>query len=150
MKLRKAKVTDAPQIQKIINQYAEKKIMLMRSLNEVYDKIQCFYVIEHIGKVTGCCAMNIVWEELAEIKSLAVVPKFCKKGLGTKLIQQCHKEAKKLGVKRVFALTYIPKFFKKFGYKETSREELPHKIWAECIKCPFFPDCNEIAVIKVL
>jgi len=94
--------------------------------------------------------MNIVWDELAEIKSLVVVPKFCKKGLGTKLIQQCHKEAKKLGVKRVFALTYIPKFFKKFGFKETSREELPHKIWAECIKCPFFPDCNEIAVIKVL
>ena len=128
MKLRKAKITDAPQIQKIINQYAEKKLMLMRSLNEIYNRIQCFYVIEHNGKVIGCCAVNIIWDDLAEIKSLAVIPKYCKRGLGEKLVQQCHEEAKKLGVKRVFALTYIPKFFKKFGYKEISREELPHKI----------------------
>ncbi|MFN3966219.1 MAG: GNAT family N-acetyltransferase, partial [Endomicrobiia bacterium] len=77
-----------------------------------------------------------------------LAPKFRNKGLGSKLIKKCHKEAKQLGVKRIFALSFVPEFFKKHGYKMIPRESLPHKIWIECVKCPYFPNCKEVPLIK--
>ncbi|MBU0951482.1 MAG: N-acetyltransferase [Elusimicrobia bacterium] len=150
MTIRKARVQDAPSMHKLINSYADKKLMLSKALSEIYDHLSDFFVVEENKKIVGCCGLHVTWEDLAEIRSLAVDTKTKGKGYGVKLMKTCHKEAKKLGVKNVFALTLIPEFFKKLGYHEVSRDKLPHKVWTDCIKCPIFPDCNEVPLMKQL
>jgi amino-acid N-acetyltransferase len=147
MILRQAKVTDVKSIQALIAHYAEKKEMLPRSLNDIYENIQEYVVFEDKKKIAGCCALHVSWEDLAEIKALAIAQNYQMKGIGTKLVKTCHKKAKNLGVQKVFALTFKPKFFLKLGYTQISREALPHKIWGECVKCPLFPDCGEVPLI---
>ena len=124
--------------------------MLPRSLNELYESLRDFWVCEENKKITGCAALHISWDDLAEIKSIAVARNRQKKGLGKELILACLDEAKKLGAKKIFVLTYKPEFFKKFGFKKVKTSELPHKIWAECINCPKFPNCQEVALLKEL
>ncbi len=148
--IRKARVEDIKQIQALINSFAKKDIMLPRSLNELYESIRDFWVYEANKKVLGCCALHISWEDLAEIKSLAVSKASQKKGVGRELVLTCLNEAKELGAKRIFVLTYNPGFFKKFGFKRVKNSCLPHKIWAECINCCKFPNCQEIALLKTL
>ena len=148
--IRKAKVTDVKKIQKLINHYAKRDKMLPRSLNELYENIRDFVVYADGAKVYGCCALHIDWEDLSEIKSLAVMPSKAGIGVGKKLLEECLKEAKALKIKKVFALTYVPGFFKKFGFRIVDKAKLPHKIWSECIKCVYFPGCKEIAVMKEL
>lgn len=148
--IRKAKVSDVSYIYKIVNYYAERRVMLPRSLSELYENIQGFFVAEISGKVVGCCSLSVTWEDLAEIRALAVDKRYTCKGIGGELIEKCHEYAKELGIKKIFVLTYIPEYFKKFGYRRISKDKLPHKIWSECIKCPFFPDCNEVPMIKDL
>lgn len=148
--IRKAKITDVKQIQGLINLFAKKDLMLPRSLNQLYENLRDFWVIEQGGKIIGCCAVHLSWENLAEIKSLAVLKKYQEKGMGTKLVYACLLEARELGAKSVFVLTYRPAFFKKFGFKRISSSKLPHKIWAECINCAKFPDCQEVAMVKDL
>lgn len=146
--IRKATVTDVKQIQKLVNYYAKRERMLPRSLNELYENIRDFYVYAEGKKIYGSCALHVDWEDLSEIKSLAVAKSKCGRGIGSKLLQHCLKEAKALKVKKVFALTYIPEFFKGFGFNIVDRKELPHKIWSECIKCMYFPGCKEIAMMR--
>ena len=150
MSIRKAKVTDIKQIQKLINYYAKRNKMLPRSLNELYENIRDFFVYTEGSKVCGACALHIDWEDLSEIKSLAVAPSKTSKGMGKKLLEECIKEAKALKLKKVFALTYVPGFFEQFGFKVVDKANLPHKIWSECIKCVYFPGCKEIAVMREL
>jgi amino-acid N-acetyltransferase len=123
--------------------------MLPRSLSELYDNLRDFYVYlnEEEGNIIGTCAMHICWEDLAEIRSLVVREDFQRRGIGTKLIEACLSEAITLGLYRIFALTYKPNFFLKFGFKIVDKTLLPHKIWADCIKCVKFPECDEIAVL---
>lgn len=146
--IRKAKIKDIKQIQTLINSFAKDDLMLPRSINELYENLRDFFVYEDKGRVIGCCALHISWDDLAEIKSLAVDRRHQNKGVGRILIEECIKEAKELGAKKFFVLTYAPVFFKKFGFQKIAHNKLPHKIWAECIKCPKFPDCREIALIK--
>lgn len=147
--IKKAKISDAKQIQTLINFYAAKDLMISRSLNEIYENIRDFWVCEENKKITGCCRLHVIgWENLAEIKSLAVQKSKQKKGIGRNLVETCINEAKDLKLKKVFALTYVPNFFKQLGFKKISKSKLPHKIWAECCNCPKFPDCKEEAVIK--
>lgn len=148
--IRKARIQDIKQIQALINSFAKKDFMLPRSLNELYDNLRDFWVLEEGKTVIGCCALHVCWENLAEIKSLAVEAKNQKKGFGVKLVNTCITEARYLGAKEIFALTYKPDFFRKFGFRKVKHSELPHKVWAECINCPKFPNCQEIAVIKIL
>lgn len=150
IKIRKARIEDIKQIQALINAFAEKGRMLARSLNELYENIRDFFVCEEKNKVVGCCALHISWEDLAEIKSLAVDRQYHNQGLGRALVDASLEEAKALGAKRLFVLTYAPDFFKKAGFKKITHNKLPHKIWAECINCPKFPDCEEVALIKKL
>ena len=150
MKIRKAKVQDIPEIHKIINGYAKKNLMLPRSLSELYESVQEFFVVEVNKKIVGCCALHVTWEDLGEIRSIAVKREYQNRNYGAKLLAACHKQAKNLGLKKVFTLTVIPEYFKKFGYKEIPKEKLPHKVWSDCIKCPLFPDCNEIPLVKLL
>ena len=122
--------------------------MLPRSLNELYENIRDFVVYAEGKDIYGACAFHVDWEDLGEIKSLAVAKSKTGKGIGKKLLEYCLREAKALKIKRVFALTYVPEFFEIFGFKVVNKKELPHKIWSECIKCVYFTNCEEIAMMK--
>jgi len=148
--VRKAKISEIVQIQKLINRYAEKDLMLPRSLSELYENLRDLFVSEDGGSLLGCCALHVSWQDLAELKSLAVDESHKGKGIGRALIEAVLKEAKELKINKVFVLTYVPELFKKYGFKEISREELPHKVWNECINCPKFPDCQEVPMVKPL
>jgi len=147
--INKAKIEHAKEIQKVINFYAQKDFMLPRSLNEIYENIRDYWICIENNKVIACAGLHIVgWSDLGEIKSLAVEAANHKRGIGKKLISFCLDEAKKMGIKKVFVLTFIPDFFKKLGFKEVDKKEFPQKIWAECCNCPKFPDCKEVALVK--
>jgi len=124
--------------------------MLPRPLSELYEGMRDFIVCEDNGKILGACALHIIWEDLAEVRSLAVDRGYQKMGIGKALVRRCLKEAKELGLKRVFALTYNPKFFKKLGFVDIDKSSLPQKIWGDCLRCHKFPECDENAVIKHL
>lgn len=146
--IRKATVEDVKKIQKLVNFHAKRDKMLPRSLNELYENIRNFFVYAEGKKIYGCCALSVDWEDLAEIKSLAVAPSRARQGVGSRLMEECLRDAKKLKIKKVFALTYVPDFFRKFGFGVIDKKALPHKIWSECIKCMYFPNCKEIALMK--
>lgn len=147
-KLRKAIVGDVPQIQKLVNFYAKKDLMLARSLNDLYEHIRDYVVAEdESGNIIGCCALHVDWEDLAELKALAVDEAHLKQGIGRQLVRFCAKESAGLGIRKIFALTYQLEFFGRLGFKEVEKSELPHKIWMECINCSKFPACDEKAVI---
>ena len=145
--IRKAAVDDIKYIQELINFYAKKDQMLPRSLSELYENIRDFFVCEKDKKVLGCVALHVTWDDLAEVKSLAVAGSSQKKKIGSMLINAAFRDAKSLKVKRIFALTYVPSFFEKIGFKKVDHSKLPHKIWSECIKCVKFPDCEEEALV---
>ena len=146
--IRKALMSDAKAIQTLVNTYAKGGEMLPLSINEVYEKILEFVVWEEECVLLGCCAIHPTWEDLAEIRSVAVHPDSKKQGIGKALVEQCVGTAKNLGIKKVFLLTYVPGFFGKLGFSEVEKEQLPKKIWSDCLKCAKFPDCDEIAMIK--
>ena len=145
--IRKAKVADIKQIYNLIAKFALKEEMLPRSLSELYDNVRDFFVFEESGKIFGCCALHVMWEELGEIRSLAVKTEEQGKRIGAKLVEACIGEMSQIGLNKVFALTYKPEFFEKKGFFKIDKAELPHKVWADCIKCPKFPDCGEVPVM---
>lgn len=146
--IRKARITDVNQIQSLITFWAKKGRVLPRSLNYIYENIRNFWVEVRKKKVVGCCALGVVgWQGLGEIKSLVVAGNFQGQGMGKRLVKRCLEEAQDLGIKNVFALTFIPQFFKKIGFNEVEKQKLPHKIWSDCLNCIYFPDCREEAVI---
>ena len=146
--IRRATIADAEQIQHLINQFADTGRLLPRSLSEIYDNLRDFSVYEgQDHHIDGVCALHICWEGLAEIRSLAVAQGERKKGIGTKLVEACLEEARQLGVTQVFLLTYIPPYFERAGFQLVDKSTLPHKIWADCIRCVKFPDCDETAMI---
>jgi amino-acid N-acetyltransferase len=150
VKVRSAKISDAGAIHSLINSYAERDKMLFRSMADIYENLQAFTVAELNGNVVGCCALQIVWSDLAEIKSLAVDEANTEKGIGKMLVAAAIDQAAKLGLPRVFALTLNPDFFEKLGFKVIEKNALPMKVWSDCAKCPKQQNCDEIAVIKKL
>ena len=149
-RVEKAKIQDVPQIHRLINSFADKGEMLPRSLSEIYENIRDYFVIKQGEHVIACAALHVCWSDLAEIKSVAVVEDSQQQGIGTQLVEACLKEAKLLGIPTVFCLTYRPAFFEKFGLSQVDRMELPRKVWTECYRCPKFPDCDEVALIRNL
>jgi amino-acid N-acetyltransferase len=151
MRIRKAIIADVKAIHQLLNHYAERKLLLPRSLSELYDHVRDYFVLDDgtgvPQHVAGVCGLGICWEDLAEIRSLAVLEGVSGKGYGTKLVKACLKEARALGVKKVFALTYAPGFFLHMGFQEVDKSVLPHKIWGDCLKCPKFPQCDETALM---
>ncbi|MBU0987995.1 MAG: N-acetyltransferase [Proteobacteria bacterium] len=150
--IRKATIKDIKAIHELLQFYGDKGELLPRPLSVLYDHVRDFsvYVDNPAGSVVGCCALQFCWDDLAEIRSLAVHPAFVRKKIGTRLTETVLAEAQSFGVKKVFALTYRPGFFQKFDFKKIDRSELPLKIWADCIMCVKFPDCDEIAMMKEL
>lgn len=148
--IRKANIKDAKRIQEIVNTYAKKGEMLLLSLNDIYENILKFVVWEEDGEVIGCVAMHPTWEDMAELRSIAVTEEAKGRDIGTQLVAKCEEMAREVGLIKIFLLTYVPSFFGKLGYTELDKENLPKKIWADCLKCSKFPDCDEIAMMKML
>ena len=147
LKFKKATVRDAKSIHSLVNKFAKKDDMLPRSLNEIYENIRDFIICTGDDSIIAVSALHILWEDLAEVRSVAVRNKYQGMGIGRKLVKQCLKEAKALGIKKIFALTYHPDFFTEQGFNNIDKNSLPHKIWGECLKCHKFPECDESAVM---
>ena len=144
--IRHARIADAKDIHQLLLVYAKDGQLLGRSLADLYENIRDFYVFEEGDKILGVGALAICWENLAEVRSLAVAPGQQGKGVGKQIVQTCLREAGELGLKRVFALTYQPDFFKTLGFDDIEKSELPQKIWGACLNCVKFPDCDEFAL----
>ncbi len=145
--IRKANIADVKAIQSLVNQFADSGQMLPRSLNELYEYLRDFHVFEEKGSLVGVCALHVSWDGLAEIRSLAVRRDRMKQGIGADLVKHCLAEAAHLQIERVFVLTYQDGFFRKLGFIDVDKKELPHKIWTDCLNCVKFPDCDESALI---
>lgn len=148
--LRKASIADALKIQALVKHYADRKEMLHRALNDIYEGIRDYVVLEVDGEMVGCCCLHVCWAELVELRSLAVAPEHTGRGYGSMLVNFVLEDARALDAKTVFALTFQPGYFTKHGFKEVERDSLPKKVWSECIHCVHFPDCGEIAMLHEL
>jgi amino-acid N-acetyltransferase len=152
--IRNARMGDVKKMYDLLQHYANKDLLLGRSLSSLYDQLRDFNVYidkqeddQGPEKLVGICALHICWDNLAEIRSLAVVEGYQDKGVGRQLVERALQEADSYGITKVFTLTYQPQFFKKFGFKDINKSELPHKVWSDCIQCSKFPDCNEEALV---
>ncbi|NPA49501.1 MAG: N-acetyltransferase [Thermodesulfobacteria bacterium] len=148
--IRKAQVRDARDIHRLISHFAKTGQVIPRPLAEIYENIREFFVFAPEGKdlIAGACALHICWEDLAEIRSLVVSEEYQGEGVGAELVRACLREAEELGIPKVFVLTTSPNFFRKLGFRLIEKSTLPHKVWADCVKCPKFPECDEEALIK--
>ena len=148
----KAEIADAQAIHDLVNLYAQRGDMLPRTMGEVYENLRDFFVVRDPAddRFFGCVALHIVWADMAEVKSLAVPEDAQARGLGSLLVNAAVDEARAIGVERVFALTYRPAFFERLGFVQADVMTLPRKVWNECYRCPKFPSCNEIALVREL
>jgi amino-acid N-acetyltransferase len=146
--IRKAKVDEVREIQKMLASRADRGDLLPRSLSELFDNLRDIFVYldDDRPEIIGTCSMHICWEDLAEIRSLVVREPYHGQGIGKKLVEECVSEALTLGLNRIFVLTYQVDFFHKLGFREVDKATLPHKIWADCLKCVKFPECDEVAM----
>ena len=149
--IRKARMDDVKEIHAFLLNAAGEGMLLPRSLTQLYSHLRDFFVmLDENNVIVGCSSLSIVWEGLAEIRSLQVAPACRRKGGGKSLVQTCLNEARELGLKRVFALTYQVEFFVSQGFSVTPKDMLPQKVWLDCIHCAKFPDCDETAVLLEL
>jgi len=146
--MEKATIKDAPQMHQLINYFAGKELMLPRPLSEIYENIRDYFVVRQGERVIACAALHVSWEDLAEIRSVAVAEESQRHSLGAQLVEACLNEAKELGIHTIFCLTYQPAFFEKFGFAQVDKMTLPRKVWSECYSCPKFPDCDEVALVR--
>ena len=153
--IRGARMGDVKKIYNLLQFFAEKDLLLGRSLSSLYDQLRDFNVYvedtgessAESGELLGACALHICWDNLAEIRSLAVTDGYQSKGIGKQLVEKALSEAGSYGINRVFTLTYQPDFFRRLGFNDIDKSELPHKVWSDCIQCSKFPDCNEEALV---
>ncbi len=145
----RAAIADAQAICDLVNTFARRGEMLPRTMSEVYQNLRDFYVVhDDAGALVACGALHILWADLAEIKSLAVREDQQGRGLGARIVEACIDEAREIGIETAFALTYRPGFFEKLGFAQADVMTLPRKVWGECYRCPKFPGCNEIAMVR--
>ena len=147
VKVDEARIADVPQIHELVNFYASRGEMLARSLSEIYENVRDFMVIRDGDRLVACVAFHVLWADLGEVKSLAVNFDLRGQRLGTALVKACLEEAHRLGIGTVFCLTYKPGFFQTLGFTQVTLNDLPRKVWGECLRCPKFPRCDEVALI---
>lgn len=146
-RIRKARIDDVPHIQQLVNAFADEGHMLHRPLSEIYENLRDYFVAVDDDRLVGCCALHINWEDLVEIKALAVTKESQGTGIGGRLVKACLKEAEELGLPTVFALTLRPEFFLSVGFIQEDIAKLPRKVWGECYRCIKFPNCDEVAMV---
>lgn len=145
--VRRATLADVEAMHHLINHFASQELMLPKSRNKLYQNIRDFFVAEKEGQFAGCCALHVIWDDLGEVRSLAVAEQFQKNGVGRHLAEAALKDALALKLPRVFALTYQEAFFEQMGFTQVDKATMPQKVWGECMDCPKFPHCDEIAVV---
>jgi amino-acid N-acetyltransferase len=148
--IRNATIHDVPRMQAIINAHAELGKMLFKSYAQLYEHLRDFAVWEEHGQVLGCCALTIIWADLAEVRSLAVEIGHTGRGIGRKLVEWTIAEARRLSIRKIMSLTYEQRFFEKSGFIVVDKESLPLKVWSDCVACPKREGCDEIAMVHVL
>jgi len=146
--IRKAQIQEVPEIWRMLHDFADQDV-LPRSMGDLYTQVREYFVYRHNqGPVIGVAALHIFWEDVAEIRSVAVLKEFQRTGIGTQLVKKCVAEAAAIGLQRVFALTTRPEFFERLGFQKVDNNDLPNHIWSECINCLKYPDkCNEIPML---
>ncbi len=148
---RPARLGDVPALQALIGHWADKKLMLPRPASELYETMRDFIIAEaEVGGLVGCAALHIDTDKIAELKSLAVAESAHGLGIGKHLVERCFSEAAKLGLEKIFCLTYQIEFFAKLGFTKVDRSRLPEKVWGECVRCHRFLDCDEVAMWKAV
>lgn len=148
MKIRKAVVRDVPEIKKLIEPFVKEELILPKSLHSLYSSVRDFWIMkDDSSNIIACSALQVSWEDTGEIRTLVVRKDMQGRGYGLKILNSCINEAKGLGLTKLFTLTFKENFFKKAGFKHIDKSKLPNKIWADCIHCPHFPDCDETAMI---
>ena len=145
--IRTAHTADVPEMARLINDAAELGQMLPKSYANLYENLRQFKIAERDGQILGVCGLSIIWANLAEVVSLVVSPDARGHGLGNRLVQTVLDEAHELGIRRVMSLTYQQSFFERLGFTVVDRMTLPHKVWADCVRCPKHDACDEIAMI---
>lgn len=148
--IRPATVHDVPRVSEIINSHAELGRMLFKSYAQLYENLRDFAVYEDGGRILGCCALAVIWADLAEVRSLAVEDSSRGRGIGRKLVERAIDEARRLQIRRLMSLTYEQAFFEKLGFQVVPKETLPLKVWSDCIRCPKNEHCDEIAMVRTL
>lgn len=138
---------DIESIYNLVMEYANEGVMLARSRNTLYETIRDMIVaVNEEGRIVGVGALHVIWAELAEVRTTAVSPAVTRQGIGAEIVRRLLEEGRALGVKRFFTLTYKPGFFQTLGFRTITKNDLPHKVWKDCIECPKFPNCDEIAM----
>lgn len=145
---RDAVFSDAEDIHKLLNGYAAEGLMLSRSRNSIYENLRDYIVAVDGDKVIGVGALHMLWERLGEVRSLAIASDYKKKNIGREIVRRLEEEGRRLGVETFFALTYQPGFFAKCDYAEIPNDSVPQKVWKECVHCPKYPYCDEVAMMK--
>ncbi len=144
---RKPTFGDIEAIFELVNSYASDGVMLARSRNTLYETIRDMIVAEdEHGSIVGVGGLHVIWNELAEIRTMAVSRDHTRQGIGAEIVRRLLDEGRAIGVSRFITLTYKPGFFQTLGFRTITKEQLPHKVWKECIDCPKFPNCDEIAM----
>ena len=146
MEIRNATSSDAVAISGLVASYAELDRMLFKPVSDVYEYLQTFKVAEVDSVLAGCCALQVVWAELGEVKSLAVGKEYFSRGIGRELVSACLDNARDLGIKKVFTLTLEPVFFEKMGFAHVKKDSLPMKVWSDCASCSKQDHCDEVAM----
>ena len=146
--IRKARIDDVHAIYELVERFSEKGGMLFRPVSDIYDHLRDFFVYEKDGAVAGISSLHIWGPDVAEIRSLAVKDAYKGLGIGRLLVAACLDEARSLGARKVFALTYMTGFFERLDFRVVDKMTLPHKIWGDCTRCSKFPSCDETAVVK--
>lgn len=147
VQVRKARLSDVVSIQRLVNFFADQGGMLHRPLSEIYENLRDYFVVENEGQLIACCALHIIWEDLVELKALAVAEGHQGKGIGSAIVRACIQEAQDLGLPTLYALTARPEFFETLGFHRVEVSQLPRKVWGECFRCVKFPNCDEVAVV---
>jgi amino-acid N-acetyltransferase len=146
--IRKAKIQEVPEIRRFLSEFAQDGGILQRTLADLYAQVRDYFVYrEDRGPILGIAALHVCWAGLAEVRSVAVLPDYRNRGIGSRLVEACLYEARTLGLNEVFCLTLRPEFFQRFGFKVVSREDLLPIVWADCVNCVKFPDCDEIPMV---
>ena len=145
--VRRARLSDVEEMHALINHFAGLGLMLPKSRNKLYQNIRDFFVAEKDGQFAGCCALHVIWNDLGEIRSLAVAEAYQNNGVGRLLAVAAIQDARELRLPRVFALTYQRAFFERLGFVEVDKATMPQKVWGECMDCPKFPNCDETAMV---
>lgn len=150
MKYRKATFDDVEAIFALVNDYAGDGVMLARSRNTLYETLRDMIVAEdETGSIVGVGGLHLLWDRLAEVRTMAVSPQLTRRGIGGEIVRRLMAEGRTLGVKKFFTLTYKPGFFQTLGFHTVTKDALPQKVWKDCIDCPKFPNCDEIAMVKL-